>query len=606
MTADHPELTDEQFENFLEQVGEALDVPSLHSSTDIALARIGAEYGATASGRVGPPDGAGWGPDERPLAGRSERPLYAPRSRWRELSIFAAGALVASAAALVLVLVFRGFPSDSESDSGAAGGALTATAASFSTSFDDGATGSEPSGTPQQTVVDDPRSGPERAVVMSAWSDDEGRRMMIVDPLTGLAHPEAAPVPQPQLGSGVWPPQTLSADGSLLALIESEGTVSEPAGIGTSSRARADRLTIVDVPTWSRVTTELPGGFWAGASDFDLDKGRFVLALNRAEDSRIVLVDSTSGEILAEAELAFRPLVVRYVGGGSQIAVYGQARGEAPGTLQPPPPQFAALHPDSLDTIWEEDLPDILSGIWNVDQESATDPNELPDYYNWTPGTTTSPDGWALYIVHADADMLTTVDFKVQGIETRPIDIGTDAPTGQSAGTPSTRSESGWSEFGVARESRLAPDRSALYVLTRESNGTRDVEDDLLRLQVIELAGLRIVASRTLEAGITLRVISDGDYILLSWLGEDPFSATRRHWSTAVLRADTLDTVASYEGWNVAATMRLDGTPVLVALRQDWTDERSMLAVVSSETFLLSEPVGIPDVILDILSPDFP
>jgi hypothetical protein len=205
-------------------------------------------------------------------------------------------------------------------------------------------------------------------------------------------------------------------------------------------------------------------------------------------------------------------------------------------------------------------------------------------FVSWSPGVVASPDGSRLYIVHADADRLTTVDFTARSVQTREIQQP-EAMLDRFLGLFFQEASAKGERTGASKEVGISPDGAALYVLGGSSNDTRDPDDDTHRLQIIDVASAEEVASHGLETGGWMELTPDGRYLMIFWLGESPSEPNMNQTWTEIRDAHNLDIVVRLEAWDVTVSRSFDGELVVLAARPDYSDETTELAVLDPNTF---------------------
>lgn len=400
----------------------------------------------------------------------------------------------------------------------------------------------------------------ESSVLLAQWNANERRREILpVDPATGQAVPGQAPLIIGKISqfAGV---QTLSSDGRWLAAIESHGQVSEPNGGGTSHYPSADVLHLVDVTAWRAVTTTLPGRGWVWPITFSPDTARLALGYHNRTSSTLMLFDTGTGQLIAQQALAFRPSLMKYTQEGTALAIYGQPLSAVPGIAKPDPPRVLLVDAATLDILWDQPLASVISGSWCL--ENCDAPHGEQMFAGWWPAVVPSHDGHTLYIVHADEEKLTAVDFDartVHSVEIREARSWFEELLALTAGV----AEAKGGENGAFKEAVLSPDGTRLYVVGRTVNSTRDargewqVTEAFLGLQVIDVESGRKVTGLDGQAK-AIGTTPDGAYLLLDdWDG--------RVWWTEVLDAESLQRVARLERWAVVPARRIDGQPILLA-----------------------------------------
>jgi len=211
--------------------------------------------------------------------------------------------------------------------------------------------------------------------------------------------------------------------------------------------------------------------------------------------------------------------------------------------------------------------------------ENCDAPHGEQVFTYWRPAVVPSHDGRRLYIVHADEEMLTTVDFDartVHSVEIRVARSWLEELLELTAGV----AEAKGGENGAVKEAVLSPDGTRLYVIGQTVSSTRDARGNWqttrtsLGLQAVDVESGHIMASLDIEAQ-AIKATLDGAYLLLDdWDG--------RVWGTEVLDAKRLQRVAHLEGWAVVPARRTDGQPILLASNPY---RESQLAVLDPRSF---------------------
>jgi hypothetical protein len=388
----------------------------------------------------------------------------------------------------------------------------------------------------------------------------------LVDPESGQDIPDYPPI--------VGAPYSLSVDGKKLAAIESYGQSCEPSGVGTACYRSADVLHLIDLQSWREVTATLAADSWTGPSAFSPDTRRLGLVVNAPRSSILMLFDTSTGQPISQRVLPFRPALTRYSLDGARLAIYGQPLGSNPGIARPDPPHVLLLDAATLDIIWDQPLASILSGNWCLENCRASHEEQL--FATWGPAVVFSTDGRKLYIVHADTERLTTVDFVARSVSSVAIQMA-QSWVEQLLDLTAGVAEAKGGANGAVKTAVLSPDGAKLYLLggtyaaRRDSQGQWQSTEDSLGLQVIDVASGRNLATYDTEARWWIRVSPDGAFVFLTDSDGDA-------WSTEVIDAKRVQQVARLDRWEVVPTYRLDGQPILVA--SQLPGQPSHLAVV--------------------------
>jgi hypothetical protein len=377
-----------------------------------------------------------------------------------------------------------------------------------------------------------------------------------------------------------------SADGLQMAAIQERGQSCESSGGGTACYAGANALEIIDVQTGRAVSNTLKSGGWAWPLTFSPDTFHIALALNQDASSNILLVDARTAQLVAQGTLDFRPSLLNFSQDGKLLIVYGQPESDKPGVTQPPPPRVALFDAATLEMQWEQVLPEIVSGYWCIENCQGQEGQRLSA--EWNPAVIPSKDGRQLYIVHADAEKLTTVDFSARKIRTTVIQAARSWFDNFLARTADVAEAKGGAE-GASKYAVLSSDGKKLYLIaptmTAPRSADNSVWDTTYRvgdLEVIDVQSGNKLAALAManREGVNeylheINLTPDGRRVFA--VRSDP----NNYWWTEVFDAQTLQPVAQLAKWRLLVARRVDGQPVLLA--QQGISNR--LAVIDPETF---------------------
>jgi len=292
-------------------------------------------------------------------------------------------------------------------------------------------------------------------VLLTLHDSNENRdEIHVIDPTNGQDVPGYPPF--------VAAPYRLSADGKQLAAIESHGQSCEGSGGGTACRGSADVLHLVDLQSWREITATLSAQGWAGPGSFSSPTRRLALVVNEQRASNLLIFDTGTGQAISQRSLPFRPALMAYSQDGTMLAIYGQPLSSDPGITQPNPPRVLLLDATRLEIIWDQVLVSILNGDWCLENCQASHEKQL--FANWMLAVVFSNDGGKLYIVHADAERLTTVDFVARSISSVEIETA-HAWTEQLLDLTAGVAEAKGGANGASKTAVLAPDGGKLYLL---------------------------------------------------------------------------------------------------------------------------------------------
>ena len=421
---------------------------------------------------------------------------------------------------------------------------------------------------------------PDSSALVALLGSDSGRyEILAIDPATGKTVKGLAPFVLRKSGRFA-PSEVLSADGRLLAVIEGRGSFCEPSGGGEGCQGTADRLHLMDLKSWRRVSVPLApeGCLWALA--FSRDHARLAVALHEKGSDSLVLVDTAAGTIRVRQHIGIYPSLLRFSPDGARLIAFGQPEGTDRGVSRPGSPHVLLIDGRTLEVAWDQELPQIVSGHWCM--EGCDRPHQEQLHAYWRPAVALSRDGRALHIVEADRDRLTTVDLEARSVRSAEIRapqslIGwlVDLLVGEAYAKAPTE--------GTCKDAVLSQDGTRLFIVGTESRPTRDAEGqwDLrhrsLGLQEVEVAtGRRLAGLETDATGIDSGA-GDARLYLSQW--------SDRKRQTEIIDAATLERVAQVSAWEFSSAMRLDSRPIIVASQMDHSKNRTRLAILNPTSY---------------------
>ena len=414
--------------------------------------------------------------------------------------------------------------------------------------------GAVPTQTPGETLVPATSARTPEAAVSGfaplAVTQAGVNQLHLIDLSAGLDAAGRAPISLPA-GAEISKSVT-SADQNHLALVSGEGLSCQPYAGGSTCFPAADRLHLVDTAIWQAQEAPLSGQGSVSHLVFHPDGSRLALTYNTASQSSLLVFDAASGEQTAQLVLDFQPEWLAFVLDGKALAVYGVPRSADPGLTQPPAPRLQLLDPTSLQPRRDMRFDSLLSGEWCL--EGCTGSPDQRHFIRWKPGLALSPDGSHLYIIHADQEILSSIDLAKGDRQENPIETAASWLERLLSRTAQVTLAKGLAE-GAIRNAAISADGARLYVLTERYTQDPPASQSGQRLQVIELpegpAAVQpgiVLASANLNPDRPMHALlpaSGGEQLLLlGYAGNKPL--------LQVVSAADLEPSASLIGWEVS------------------------------------------------------
>lgn len=427
-----------------------------------------------------------------------------------------------------------------------------------------------------------------RGALVQVCADSGGCKLQPVDTETGLAIESAS-----ALETGAYPLHALSPNGRLLA------TITYPSSF-TLTRGQ---LLLTDLESWTTVTTSVPISYVYSQPVFSPDGSKLAMVqelVTPANSRHLKVVEivgspsaTTGASMLGASDggrselLPLAPIALAFSQDGTAINLYGNDA-EKVGMPYDPQTLIARYDAETLQEQWQSTLPEVLDG-----QYLTTDEKEkvTPSYWDphvgtwWQPARVFSHSGDTLYLVHANEDRMTTVDFANQEIATTEI-----APA------------MSWLERllmltarpayakilnGTQLEGTLSLDGRQLYITGMERDYTNDTyNEEYLPLRIISTESGQLLAT---GAKGTIAQPTDVELRLyLNVYDYDPQHPTSSEW-TVIANPGTGESIQEIEDWRIFPARRLDGAAIVVGSK---SNGRSVMAIFDPDDFTPT-PLGI-------------
>jgi DNA-binding beta-propeller fold protein YncE len=349
----------------------------------------------------------------------------------------------------------------------------------------------------------------ETSLLVTEWrGTDAGNVLFPLDPASGKPLPDFAPI---SLGYSSY--HAFSADRATLAVIS----------FPTESTYHGGLL-LIDLATWKMQQFELDLKGWIHSLAFSPDGKQ--LAVSHGESNySLTMIDVEKGTIAAQGQIDSYVTRLKFTKNGEALMLYSP-------TLNPKDritagaPQVLLLDAVDLTPRWSAELEGVQDGVF-AKAETVTSANiHEPGMASYiSPGLAFAPDRDALYIVHADSEQLTTVDFESQNVGTvaiQPKLTWLQRLLSMTAGVAHAKIGD-----GVTRQAAISPDGQFLYVVGvnnstfQDKQGNWQMEQSPLGLDILQTSdGSRLehIESDTTELSIS----PDGRFLYLRSWGTSP------------------------------------------------------------------------------------
>ena len=416
------------------------------------------------------------------------------------------------------------------------------------------------------------------SVPVAEWKESPGSHLLVpIDPTSGQALAEYEPI---SLGQAI--SHAFSPDQNTLVVV----------GFESSERPSGGTLHMIDLSTWDDQVQELQLEGYVNVMAFSPDGEQLAIAYSDMK-SQVIILDVSqpfikSKTAVRQISLDLFVYKMKFSAGGSGLIVYG-SRIENRYTVNetsPDSPVAVLLDGTDLSVRWEADLEGVRQGILPKDENADTpvDLSQPGQAIYLFPGLVFAPDRDILYVVHADEDKLTTVDFGTQTVSTaeiKPHLSWIERLLSLTAGVAHAKVAEGTSKYVVA-----SPDGQFLYIvgqrndLIQDKLGNWQMIPNPLGLQVVRAEDGSRLAHVDTEAS-ELSISADGRYLYLRGWGESQNSA----W-TQVLDTSTNQPIARMDGMWLMPTRRANGTPILAS--SVWINDKGehRNAIVESQSVL--------------------
>lgn len=413
------------------------------------------------------------------------------------------------------------------------------------------------------------------SLLVTQWeSASQGNILFPLDPRSGTALTGYEPI-----SLGQTPFHTFAPDRRTLAVVTFPG-----------NSMYDGSLLLIDLMNWSTRQLDLELSGWVSAMDFSPDGKQLAIAHGET-NFKITTVDIEQGIITAKTQTQFIVTQLKYTCQGAALMLYSPTV-DAEQNSMAGPPLVQLLNAIDLTTRWSATLEDVHDGIFPKDGKvSAENLYELGQALYLSPGLVFAPDRDTLYIVHADSEKLTIVDFEAQTVKSMDIHprlTWFERLLALSAGAAHAKVGD-----GISRQVTVSADGKFLYVVGvnyasfQDQNGSWQFEQTNLGLEILDARDGSRVDRIEIDA-TELSLSPDGEFLYLRNWGNNqdniPWTAILDTASREIITQKTgvcafparltngeyllVSEYATGETSHHMSVMELDGSPVL----SEWTD----------------------------------
>ena len=388
----------------------------------------------------------------------------------------------------------------------------------------------------------------ESSLLAVTWRDgSEGIFLAPLDPASGISLPGYTPISFGQIYFYAFSPDRRTLAAVIFPLNDSYYNGS---------------LLLIDLPAWKTQKFDLKLSGWVNAMVFSPDGRRLVIAHGEST-YRLTIFDLEQGVITAQQKTDSFVTRLKFTADGESLMLYRPAIQNfyTDNELGAGPPQVLLLDAADLSPRWSAELVGVRDGILPKDEKTVIDLNQPGTAMYLSPALAFAPDRDALYVVQADSEQLTTIDFSTQKVET--VEIQTklswfERLLSLDAGVAYAKIAD-----GTGKQAVISPDGQFLYVVginsasVQDQQGNWQISQTPLGLEIIDTSdGSRVMHIETDAADLSLS--PDGHFLYLrNWEDDGPW--------TEVFDTSSRQITTRQAGIYATPALRMNGEPLLVS-----------------------------------------
>jgi DNA-binding beta-propeller fold protein YncE len=343
------------------------------------------------------------------------------------------------------------------------------------------------------------------------------------------------------------------------------------------------QLHLLSLKDWRDQVFDLKLDGWVNTIRFSPDSGMLAIAYGDS-GNRLMVLDAASGTARAQAETEIIVRLMRFSKDGTSLMLYGPPQPRST-RVSPAAPKAILLAVRDLSVQWTSDLAGVRDGLFPK-TDKVDDLHAPGQAWYFTPAIAFAPDRDALYIVHADEDRFTSVDFSLRLVRT--VDIRPRLSWFEQLLMLGASAAHAKVMDGTDKQMVISPDGGRLYVVgidtasSQHKDGTWDMRRTPLGLQVIDAADGTQIGHYATDA-TNLAISPDGRKLYLR--GWNERATTYAPW-TEIFDLASGERTAAPPDLDLVPTQTMGGWPILVSSRPI-SEVRFELAVLDPQSLML-------------------
>jgi hypothetical protein len=385
----------------------------------------------------------------------------------------------------------------------------------------------------------------QNSLLVVEWKGvKKGNLLFPLDPATGIALPGYTPISLGQSYSYAFSP-----DRNTLAAV-----------VFPNQNNYNGKLLLVDLPAWKTQSFALETSGWVTAMAFSPDAKQ--LAIAQGESTYYLTMFDLEREVItAQTEDDSYITRLKFTVDSQSLMLYGMTiqnrftENENGGA-----PQVRLLDAADLSPRWSAELEGVRDGVYPTDEKIPVDYSQPGTAVYLSPALVFAPNQDALYVVHADSDHFTTVDFSAQTIVT--VEIEDQLSWFERLLSLTASVAHAKVADGTSKQAVISPDGQFIYVVgirneSIQDQGNWQMNQTPLGLEIIQTSDGSRVEHYATEAD-AISISPDGHFLYLrSWTTSEPW--------TEIFDTSNHRTTIRQAGIYASPALQMSGEPLLVS-----------------------------------------